>query len=144
MLIHTAYRCDQIWQIHYISHELHTRYLTPSHRCVDAVLSHPTRWRRRGVTKWFWRSRLLVIRFTDFAWRGQMWQNHCVSHELHVRHELHIRYSSSSSHAIPQMRRRNFVTFRTLTEAWYEQNYHLLLWRSCPLVLYFPDISWHC
>ena len=72
-----------------------------------------------------------------------MWQNHSVSHVLHTRHELHIRYYRSSSHAIPQTRRRNFVTFHMLTEACCEQNYHLLLWRSCLLVLYFPENSWH-
>ena len=63
----------------HISHEPHIRYHTPSHGRVDAVLLHSARQRRRGVNKSITYC-LLVLWFTDFSLRGQMWENHYISH----------------------------------------------------------------
>ena len=95
----------------HISHELHIRYHTPFHGRVDAVLLHSARQRRRGVNKII-TCCLLVLWFTDFSWRGQMWQNHYISHELHIRYHMasHRRVDAILLH--PARWRRRGVTIK--------------------------------
>ena len=84
----------------------HIRYHTSLHGRVDAVLLQSARWRRLGVTK-------LSVTLAEssvsspFPWCFVAWPN-----VAKPQHSHHI------SHALPRTRRRSFVTFRTLTEAW--------------------------